>query len=138
MTNVNIIEVDLSEQIDTIISESMDLLTEQSQQEVDTAIALAKQRDKIKNERAAAKEAATTGITTAMENAYAKLAEAGTDGVLCSEIMDIVKDHVPNSSAFTLRMKKILREKGNPFSISRAKRKSNPHYIFLPFNQDDA
>jgi hypothetical protein len=51
--------------------------------------------------------------------------------------MDIVNEHVPNSSAFTLRMKKILRDQGNPYALERKKRKGNPHYIFSPFNQEN-
>ena len=51
--------------------------------------------------------------------------------------MDIVGEHVPTTSAFTLRMKKILRDNGNLYSLERKKFKGNQHYVFSPFNQEN-
>lgn len=138
MSNVSIIEVDLGIEIDEIISENVVELTGQAQEELDQAIDLAKQRDELRNKKANEKREADDAVTTVMEAAYQRLVDAGADGILCSDIMDIVNEHVPNSSAFTLRMKKILRNKENPYILERKKRKGNPHYIFSPFNKEDS
>ena len=136
MTKVSIIEIDLGADIDTIISEDVQELTGAAKQELDDAIDLAKQRDALRNKKSSEKQQATDALTSVMIQAFDRLTEAGSEGVLCSDIIDIVVEHVPNSSAFTLRMKKILRDKGNPYVLERKKRKGNPHYIFSPFNEE--
>lgn len=137
MAKVSIIEIDLGADIDEIISENVEELTGNAKRELDQAIELAKQRDEIREQKATEKKKADDAVTTVMDVAYQRLVDAGADGVLCSDIMEIVNEHVPNSSAFSLRMKKILRDQGNPYALSRKKRKGNPHYIFSPFNQED-
>lgn len=137
MAKVSIIEIDLGADIDEIISENVEELTGQAKQELDQAIELAKQRDALREQKANDKKKADDAVTTVMEMAYQRLIDAGADGVLCSDIMDVVNEHVPNSSAFSLRMKKILRDQGNLYALSRKKRKGNPHYIFSPFNEED-
>ena len=136
-TKVSIIEVDLGADINDIISEGVEELTGAAKQELDQAIELAKQRDELRNQKEADKKKVDDAVTTVMDSAYQRLTDAGAEGVLCSDIMDIVNEHVPNSSAFTLRMKKILRDKENPYALERKKRKGNPHYIFSPFNKED-
>ena len=137
VTKVIIIEVNLGTDIDEIISEGVEELTGAAKQELDQAIGLAKQRDQLRNKKESDKKKTDDAVTTAMESAYQRLSDAGTDGVLCSDIMDIINKHVPNSSAFALRMKKILRDQGNPYALERKKRKGNPHYIFRTFNQEN-
>jgi hypothetical protein len=137
MAKVSIIEIDLGADIDEIISENVEELTGQAKQELDEAIEAAKERDALREQKASDKKKADDAVTAVMEAAYQRLVDAGADGVLCSDIMDIVNEHVPNSSAFTLRMKKILRDQGNPYALERKKRKGNPHYIFSPFNQEN-
>jgi len=137
MAKVSIIEIDLGADIDEIISENVTELTGKAKEELDQAIELAKQRDALREQKANDKKKADDAVTTVMEIAYQRLVDAGADGVLCSDIMDIVNEHVPNSSAFTLRMKKILRDQGNPYALARKKRKGNPHYIFSPYNKED-
>jgi hypothetical protein len=137
MAKVSIIEVNLGADVDEIISENVTELTGQAQQELDQALDLAKQRDALREQKANDKKKAGDAVTTVMTTAYQRLVDAGEDGVLCSDIMDIVVEQVPNSSAFTLRMKKILRDQENPYALLRKKRKGNPHYIFQPFNKED-
>ncbi len=136
MTKVSIIEVDLGADIDTIIEEDVKELTGAAKQELDTAIDLAKQRDALRDKKSSAKQHVVDAIVGVMAEAYEKLEQAGADGILCSDIMGIVGEHVPNSSAFSLRMKKVLREKGNPYLLGRKKVQGNPRYMFSPFNEE--
>ena len=59
------------------------------------------------------------------------------EGVPVDDIMVIVEGSVPNTSAFTLRMKKVLKEKGNPYRITRKKKNKKPIYVFESFNSTD-
>jgi len=133
-TKITIIPIDLGYNVQDLIAEGVEELTGQAKQELETAISVAKERDALRDKQTIAKNQATDHITSAMESAYDKIAQSGENGVLCSEILNLVCDKIPNSSAFTLRMKKLLREKGNPYSITRAKVQGNPHYIFIPYN----
>lgn len=135
-TKITIIPIDLGYNVQDLISEGVEELTGQAKQELETAITMAKERDALRIQQNVTKNQAIDHITSVMQQAYEKIVEAGDQGVLCSEILNLVAEQIPNSSAFTLRMKKLLRDKGNPYSITRMKVQGNPHYILIPYNQE--
>ena len=137
MTNVTIIEVNLGADIDTIISEDVKELTGTAKKELDDAIDLAQQRDALRNKKSTEKKQTSDALTGVMITAFGRLVDAGTEGILCSDVMTIVSEHIPNSSAFALRMRKILKDQGSPYILERKKRKGNWHYIFSPFNEEN-
>jgi len=134
-TTVKIIEVDLGINIDDVINQGVVELSGQAKQELDAAIELAKTTKKLKEEKEATQQAAKNAVQSAMDAAYERLISCQV-GVPVDEIMGIVKPHIPNSSAFTLRMKKILSTKGNEYVIGRKKISGIPHYVFTPFNKE--
>jgi|10_taG_2_1085330.scaffolds.fasta_scaffold00305_36 hypothetical protein len=134
-TKVSIIDVTLGARVEDIISENVVSLTGKARQELDTAIEERKKVDEVKNKRAAAKKESDDKVTNAMGQVYELLEKAGEDGVIVDDIMAIIQEFVPNTSAFTLRMKKILKDKGHPFRIARKKRNKKAVYTFEPFNQ---
>lgn len=136
MTKVSIIDVNLGMKVEDIISENVVTLTGKARQELDTAIEERKQVERVKNEKAEAKKTEDDQISTAMQEAYDKIVECGDDGLPVDDVMAIVGHVIPNTSAFTLRMKKILRDAGNPYQVSRKKRNKKPVYIFEPFNEE--
>ena len=97
-TKVSIIEIDLGTDIDDIISEGVEELTGAAKQELDQAIELTKQRDELRNKKETDKKKIGDAVTTILDSAYQRLVDAGTDGVLCSDIMDIVNEHVPTKT----------------------------------------
>lgn len=134
MAKVTVIDIDLGFNINDIITENAEALTSEAKAELDRVITVAKLVQQKKEEKSQEKSQAIDAITQSIAAAYEKLASAGEDGILCSDIMDIVKDHIPNTSAFALRMKKYLRDEGNKYALTRKKHKGNQHYVFLPFN----
>ncbi len=134
-TKVSIIEIDLGVNVSDIITGDVQALTEQAQAELDQALDTAKTIQRVKEEKETAAKAADAKLAEVMATAYDQLVAAGEIGLPVSTVMAIVADEVPNSSAFTLRMKKILAEKGNPFYLERIKRFGTAHYCFMPFNQ---
>lgn len=136
-TKVTVIDVDLGVSVDDIISEEIKELTGVAHKELDRAIDAAKTVIRVREEKEAATNAAIENITAAMDTAHDMLAAAGTDGVTVAKIMQTVEGVIPNASAFTLRMKKILANKGNLYRLERAKINGEHHYLFIPFNIDD-
>lgn len=134
-TKVVIIDVDLGLSVDDIINKEVEDLTGAATKELNDALAIAKATQKVKLEKETAARESDTKLSRAMEEAYQKILETKDIGLPVSAAMTIVADVVPNSSAFTLRMKTILSQKGNPYILERKKVHGTPHYIFTPFNQ---
>lgn len=135
-TKVTIIPIDLGYNLQDLIAEGVEELTGQAKQDLETAITMAKERDALRTKQANDKNQESDHLTAIMGQAYDLISQAADQGVMCSEILSLVSEVVPNSSAFTLRMKKLLRDKGNPYSIARKKVLGNPHYVFIPYNQE--
>ena len=136
MTKVSIIDVVIGSRVDDIISENVVILTGKARQELDTAIEERKQVEKVKNQRVEAKKTVDDKVNAVMSTAYQQLEAAGEQGIIVDEIMEIVGESVPNTSAFTLRMKKILKNNGNLYRITRKKHNGKAVYTFEPFNRD--
>lgn len=133
-TKVLIIDVDLGLSIDDIIAEEVEDITGAARQELDNALETAKTIQKVKTEKETAAKEADHKIVVAMEAAFQSLVAAGEIGLPVSMVMTTVADVIPNSSAFTLRMKSILSQRGNPYTLERKKVHGTPHYVFMPFN----
>ena len=135
MAKVVVINFDLGINLDGIIADSIQDLTNNAKKELDVAISIAESAKRIKEEKAQEKTKLTSGLSMVMEEAYKMLETAGVIGVPVETIVELTKQYVPNSSAFTLRMNNILSTKGNPYRLIRSKINGIPHYIFTPFNK---
>ncbi len=133
-TKVVIIDIDLGLSVNDIINEEIEDLTGAAIKELDNALEIAKATQRVKLEKEAAARETDTKLNDAMEEAFKNLVEAGAAGLPVSAVMNTVASVVPNSSAFTLRMKGILSQKGNPYFLERQKVHGTPHYVFIPFN----
>jgi len=137
-TKVCIIDVDLGLSVDAIVAESIAEITGNTKVQVDDAIEAAKIVQQVKNDRETAVQATNTKIANAMNAAYDALIAAGEIGLPVSSAMAFVDGIVANTSAFTLRMKTILHEKGNPFTLERKKFHGTQHYTLIPYNEQHA
>lgn len=133
-TNVSIIEIDLGE-IDKIISEDVAELSGDAREKLDQAIQERKIVEKIRIEREQRKEQAATELNNVLTEAYDRLVSAGLNGVPVEKLLADVQSLITTPSAFTLRMKSLLKEKDNPYIIKRKTIKKIPHYFFEPFNE---
>lgn len=136
MTKVSIIDIDLGA-LDKIISENVAELHGEAQAVLDRAIEERKAIEKVKTQRAASKLQLENKLNEVMTKAYEVLQVAGEMGVAVEDVMNIVSPHVATPSAFTLRMKRILREDGNKYAMRRKMKDSVAHYIFESFNLQD-
>lgn len=133
MTKVSIIDIDLGE-IDKIISKGVSELHGEAAEKLEVAIKERKKVEEVRIKRQQEKTQTANAITKVMDSAYDKLVDAGDKGIPANDILELVQPVIANASAFTLRMKTILREKGNPYVIKRKKIQKVSCYIFEPFN----
>lgn len=133
-TKICIIDVDLGLSVNDIIAEEVEDITGAARRELDTAIETAKITQKIKDEKVTAAKEADLKLAAAMDKAFESLVAAGDNGLAVSTVIAEVADVIPNSSAFTLRMKGVLSQKGNPYILERKKVHGTPHYVLVPFN----
>lgn len=133
-TKVCIIDVDLGININDIVAESVAELTGESKNELDTALDAARTVQKVKTEREQAAKAVEDKLTNCMNTAYSALIKAGEDGLAVTDVMKFVEETIPTTSAFALRMKKLLSAENNKYRLDRSKKFGVPFYRLLPFN----
>jgi len=135
MTKLSIIEIDLGTNINDVIQENVEAVTGDAKKQLDAAISVAKQKEELAQKQKLTKQKSTDDIDKAMQSAFNTLEQSGENGCLCSDILDLVEGQIANASAFSLRMKKILREKENPYTLKRFKKKGNSYYRFESYNE---
>jgi hypothetical protein len=133
MTKIVIIDVDLGINIDDIITEAVASYNTEFKTQLDQAIEIAQSIKKTKDNR----EQAVNKLTTTMDIAYEALEKAGETGLPINIVMNYVADTITNPSAFALRMKNILFQKGNKYILKRIKRDKEQYYAFIKFNNDN-
>lgn len=134
-TKIVIIDVDLGLSVDDIINKEVEHLTGAAAKELDNALEIAKATQKVKQEKEESAKAADNKLSEIMEKAYNDLVNAKDTGLAVSTIMSAVDGIIPNTSAFTTRMKGLLAKKGYPYILERQKVHGTPHYVLTPFNQ---
>jgi hypothetical protein len=124
MTKINIIAVDLGDPIEKIIAEDVRQLSEET----------------IANIKMAANEkmigpVRTDPETLATEAAYQLLlAEISKDPVEIDRLIAAASPAVTNPSSLMMRMKGLLKAKGNDYYIKRSTRGGKPVYRLIPYN----
>jgi len=135
MAKVCIIDVDLGLSIDAIINKELEGITGLARKELDTAITVAKAAREVKIEKEKKSKQEDEKLQAEMEKAYEALLATKEVGLAVSSVMALVGEVVPNSSAFTLRMKALLARKGNPYRLDRQKIHGTAHYVLVAFNE---
>lgn len=135
-TKVSIIEVDLGEDIDSMISEDVIELTQEAKQELDNTIAVAKNVQKLKEQKDLSKQKSKDDLQKILDTTYNNLTEADNKGILAEDIVESVKPLIKTASAFSLRMKTYLRNKGNEYIMVRKKIDKKPYYVLEPYNKE--
>lgn len=135
MAKVVVIDVNLGINLDDLILESAKDLTTNAKEELDGVISAAKAVQSLKVKKTAEKEQNKNDTIIIIEEAFNMLELAGSKGIPVDTIITTVKPHIPNSSAFALRMKTLLSSKDNPYRLVRTSIDGIPHYLFTNFNK---
>jgi hypothetical protein len=129
MAKINVITVDLGDPIESIIAEDVRQLSEETLENIKAAA-----NDKVRG------PIRTDPETLATEAAYNLLLEAVVTGeqIEISRLLEASSPAVTNPSALMMRMKGLLRQKGNDYILRRATRAGKPVYRLAPYNLETA
>lgn len=136
MAKIVVIDVDLGINVEELIANNAKELTDLAKQELDEAIAVAESAKKLQAEKTAKAKNTVDGIQRVLDETYEMLESAKEDGVPVDTIVSHVKEFIPNSSAFTIRMNNILSSRDNPYRLIRKKVAGVAHYIFTSYNEE--
>jgi tyrosine-protein phosphatase YwqE len=135
-TNITIIEIDLGN-IEKVIADNIAEISGAARSKLEKSIQDKKELQNSKTAKQLEKRSGDDKITNTMQQAYNKILESGSTGVLASEVFDIVKEVISTQSAFTLRMKKKLQAEGNKYRIVKKTVDKSNYYLLEPFNLQD-
>lgn len=126
MTKINIISIDLGDPIEAIISDDIRKLSEETIEHIKAA---ADEKAKPHNTRNDKETAAT-------EAAYKLLfdAVANKESVEIDKLLAASSPAVTNPSSLMMRMKHLLRQKGNEYVLHKNIRNGKPVYRLMPYN----
>lgn len=136
MAKIVVIDVDLGINVEELIANNAKELTDLAKQELDEAIAVAESAKKLQAEKSAKAKSTVDGIQRVLDESYEMLETAKDEGVPVDKIVLHVKEFIPNSSAFTIRMNNILSARDNPYRLIRKKIDGTPHYVFTSYNEE--
>lgn len=134
MTKVRVINIDLGIKVDDLISQDIAEISGHARAVLTEAIDTQRKLVAVREAREAEKKAATDAITDALEKAYTIMFDGPDDGVLSTQLLAIVQPHIPTLSAFSLRMKTMLRDKGNDYILKKSGTGPRTRYRLEAFN----
>lgn len=135
-SKLSIIEIDIDFNIERLIKEETSNISRSTHNLIEQSIENAKLVQQVKDLKESEKDAAANKITAILTEVYHKLLDKYSEGVPVSTIYDMVSEISSTPSAFTLRFKTFLKEKGNPYIITKVKKNGTQYFILLPFNKD--
>lgn len=130
---ISIFDVDLGLNINDVITNDIQELTNETKTQLDNTIELAKVTQKIRIESEAKKKNAETKLVEDMNKAYAKLVETVGVGIPTHELLAMVSESCASHPSFSLRMNKILFAKGNPYKLMNKTVKGMKMTLFSTF-----
>ena len=136
MTQVSIIEVDLSEEVETIIDDEIREITGEERQRIDAVREASAMAHRKASEDKAKKDQITDVIEGELKATYEALLKAGDDGLTVDEVVNMTPS-MTTTSAFTLRMKTFLRKRGNPYAIVKKTVNRRSRYTLIKYNGEE-
>lgn len=125
-SKIVIIDVDLGVSIQDLIDKEVEIFTGETKKLVDKMIEQQKHvqatKQKVEDEK--------KKVIDVLDQLYEQLEAAGDAGIPVQQVWDIAKEVVSTPSAFTLKMKNKMVEKGSKKLFVRAKIEKIERYIF--------
>lgn len=137
MKKIEVIDVDLGQNIDDIISEDVEELAEQTKEAIDEAIAKKREVETRQTQRTQEKARKELQIREALERVYTGLLEATERESFLGleEMAELAKPAITNTSALILQLKSFIRKhKDNAYVPKRRTKDGRPIYTLIPFN----
>ncbi len=126
-TKVEVIEVDLGEGIEEIISGDLTRLSEEDVQRINEAVT------------ESASEVKSTPTNLVLEKICNMLEEATKSNrwLTIDELIAVSSPHITNPSGLITRIKNYLHSRGNTYVIRKRKRDGKSAYDLIPYNTEE-
>ena len=134
-TNVFTIELDLGFELEDLINNEINSLSEESQKLLDNSIENALEKQKVKFTKREAKTKQDQQLNDTLTAVYNKLLGSIKDGVPVATIMEVCKPTIETLTSFQSKFKAFMRTKGNPYYLAKVKKNKVQYYYLLPFNE---
>lgn len=131
-TQVSIFDVNLGEDIDSIVRDNITAITKRNKEAIDSAIEDNKKLDCAKSNKVKQRAIIKNTIT----NVYEELLQARTRGISMStkNILAITQPHITSAIALFPKLRSFLKERGDEFRLITFKRSGETHLQLEPFN----
>jgi len=139
MAKMTIVEVDLGQDINTIISDDVEEMTGQLQQVIDDAIEEKRTVETERTKKAEEKVQKSRQILDTLEKLYQALLAASTQDspIEVDRLIEMAAPVITNTSALVLQLKSYIRKhKGNEYVLTRMVKNKKPVYLLAPFNAE--
>lgn len=139
-TKVFIIDVDLGETIDNIISKDVAELTSDAKKELDAIIKVNKLSQQIITQRSLEREREDALSV----DLYNRLLDSKSSGILIDDLLKIAEQYIKSASGLQAKIKAYLRKTGNEYALVRKKKENKtylllePHNLHEPNTEDDS
>ena len=127
---VVIIPLDLSGYVNDVLTHEISTLTTGNMEQLNALKTTSEAVAKVRDMKFLQKRAVVDNLQSLLNKIENLLIEAGDIGLSFEYIMGLIQPTITTTSAFTLRMKKYLREKGNDYVIERYRN----NYMLKPYN----
>lgn len=134
MAKISIIDVDLGTSVDEIINGKITQLTSKNMEELDNAVEQSKRVQVLLDKQQLqkiAKKNKDEETTKLLQDIATRLIQAP---IIASEIHNMISNHIVNMSAFTTRMKTLLRNDGNKYVLKKYTEHGCQYYTLTPCN----
>ncbi len=137
-SKLSIIPIDINFNIEQLIKEETSAVSQGTNNLIEQAIANAKMVQQVKENKDKEKENAANKTQAILTEVYHKLLDKFSEGLPAATVYSMVSEIIATPSAFTLRFKNFLKEKGNPYMVAKVKRNGTQYLILLPFNSSSS
>ena len=127
-TKVTIIDINLGEDINSIIADDLGAITAKNQADIDAAIAESRQLNQIRESRQKAAESLGAKVDAAFETIVA--ADERGETVAATELLALVQPEITNMNSLVQRLKALLKSRNDPRKLANL-RSGGATYYYL-------
>lgn len=133
-TKILVIPINLGYSIDDIIHTDLIELTQESQQQLNKAINIAKAVQAVKDQKQQLVAEKITRFQEALEKSYTMIQESGQVGCPLTEIKEVISKYDISLSTLTTKLKCMLKERQPNHDLEKVRRNNIQYYKFISLN----
>lgn len=139
MTKVTIIEVDLGETIENIISDDVKIITEKNQRNIDKALEASKQAQEASQKKSNTRKLQSQKYNMVLAKIYDVMTDRHSRGDFTSitEMLKLANPVITSPTSLLMRLKSyISKHHDSEYVLKKCKRNNVTHYQLIEYNKD--